>query len=167
MGYQDEPGLSAEQKLIIPHAGGLLASATAWGAANRAIFDRFYVAKPTTVRYVNWRVDTASGNVQVGIVRLSGTGMADFTKVVDSGVISCPAAGDLRTDIGATLLQPGEHALFVWVDNTTMQGRWSSSVGATALRSCGLLAGASGGVPSTGTLTWSNTYVTASLEGNV
>lgn len=168
MGFADSPSFDRAPTLILPPAATVSSpSALAWTAANRAVFDRFYVSRPTTVRYLNWRVDVASGNVQVGVVRLGGAGMADFTRVAHSGVIACPAAADIRTDLGATVLTPGEYALFQWADNVTMQTRWFSGTALATLRTCGILSSAASGVPATGTLTWSNIFVCASLEGDV
>lgn len=165
MSFVDKPTLSKPPALVLPYAAHLTPTALAWGAVDRAVFDRFQLAEPTTLRYLNWKADVASGNVQVGVVRLSGVGHADFTKVMDSGVIACPAAADLRTDLGATLLLPGDYALFVWADNTTVQTRWTAAAALAPLRTVGVLT-ASGGVPATGTFAWSNNYVCASLEGD-
>lgn len=165
MSFADQPAPSKGPSLIVPPAAHLTPAAATWGAANRAIFDRFQVATPTTLRYLNWTVDVASGNVQVGVVRLAGAGHADFTRVMDSGVIACPAAGQIRTDLGASLLLPGDYALFLWADNTTISTRWTAAAALTALRSVGVLVVA-GGVPVSGTLAWSNNYVCASLEGD-
>lgn len=166
MGFADSPSFDRPPTAILPPLCSNLPGATAWGAVNRAVFDRFYVPRPTPIRYLNWKVEVASGNVQVGIVRLSGTDMKDFTRVAHSGVIACPAAAVIRTDLGVTVLTPGDYAAFIWADNTTFSTRWTSGLGLPALRQAGALV-VSGGVAATGTFAWDAHYVSCSLEGDV
>lgn len=167
MSYLDRPNITKSPSLIVPPAACFLASAAVWGAAQRAVFDRFDVATPTTLRYMGWRVEAASGNVQVGVVKLSGTGLLNYNKVMDSGVIACPTAGDIRTDLGATVLLPGTYAAFLWADNTTFSTRWSGQTALSCMRTVGLVASLASGVPSSGTLAWNSFYFNCSLEGDV
>lgn len=131
-------------------------SATAWPAANTAIFQRFSVPEGRAYRYANFRIDTASGNYQVGVVRLSGATLTDYTRVMNSGVVTMPAAGDKHIDLGATWLPAGDYALFLWADNTTATLRVASNSGIPASRLAAEVASIGSGVPSTGTLAWTS-----------
>jgi hypothetical protein len=131
-------------------------SATAWPAANTAVFQRFTVDSAGTFRYLNWRLDAASGNVQVGVVRLSGTGLTTYARVMDSGVIAAPIAGDQHTDLGATKLPAGDYAAFVWMDNATATARVASNSGISSMRLAAEAASLTSGVPASGTLTWTS-----------
>lgn len=139
-------------------------SVATWPAVNRALFMRFYLPIVTPLRYANWVVSTQSGNVQVGVVSLSGTDRTTYTRVMNSGVIACPAAGNIRTDLGLTLLQSGDYAMFLWADNTTFQTR--NGTGA-ALRYGGLHSSLASGVGTSGTLSWDVITVNMSLEADV
>lgn len=150
--------------LIIPAATTPGLGAAVWPAANRAIYMRFATSINTPIRYINWRCDVQSGNVQLGIVSLAATAFTAYTRIVHTGVIACPTAGDIRTDLGTTLLAPGTYAAFLWADNTTFQARNSSNSGIGAVRACGIESSLATGVTATGTVTWSTAYVTLSLE---
>jgi hypothetical protein len=131
--------------------------AAVWTAVNRAIFARFAVTAPILVRYLNWAVATQSGNVQLGIVQLTGTGRTDYSRVVDTGVIPCPSAGDKHQEVTPALLVPGDYAAFIWCDNTTASIRHTSN--ATNLPATRLAAVANsltGGVPVSGTFSYSS-----------
>lgn len=108
-------------EIIVPPASVIAASAAAaWPVANFTMFHRFHVAQRKTYRYVNFRVGTVSGNVQVGVVRLTRSGTTvNATRVMSSGVIPCPGPNAARVDCGATELAPGDYALFLFCDNTT------------------------------------------------
>jgi len=141
-------------------------SAATWTANNEAVFMRCALPVATPLRYLNWICSVQSGNVQVGVVSLSGANRTSFTRVMDSGVIACPAAANIRTDLGLTTLPAGDYAMFMWADNTTFQTPKSTASSLPSLRWCGV-ATISGGVGTTGTLTWSNRLVNLSLEGDV
>lgn len=142
-------------------------SAAAWPATNRAVFMRFYLPVTTTLRYLNWVSSTQSGNVQVGVVSLSGANRLSYTRVMNSGTFACPAAGNIRTDLGATALPPGDYAMFLWADNTTFQTRTATASGIQALRYVGTASSLTTGVGTSGTLTWDVQLVGISLEGDV
>jgi len=140
------------------------ASAAVWPAVNRALFMRFNLPVPTTMRYLNWVCSVQSGNVQVGVVSLSGANRTSYSRVMSSGVIACPAAANIRTDLGATALAAGSYAMFLWADNTTFQTRNTTG---GAYRYGGIHSSLSGGVTTSGTLTWDTVVVNMSLEGDV
>lgn len=159
-------GLSAPT-LIVPPSVAMNPNAGAWPTANRALYARFYLPTPTTLRYVNWVVSTQSGNVQVGVVSLSGSDRTAFTRLMDSGVIACPAAGDQHTDLGATLLPAGDYAAYLWADNVTFQTRTVSASAQTVHRHAGSLTGLTTGVGTSGTLVWGAQIVALSVSGDV
>jgi hypothetical protein len=128
---------------------------------------RFHVPTDATYRYLNWVVSTASGNVQLGIVKLASTGHTGFSIVAQTGIVACPSAGDQRTDLGATTLATGDYAAFLWADNTTFQTRCSSVGYLTAGRFAGLLSSLTTGVPSSGPLGWSNQSVALTVEQDI
>jgi hypothetical protein len=142
--------------LACPLATLTTISATVWPAANTAIFQRFSVEERRSYRYVNLRVDVASGNWQIAVVRLDGPGMTNYVRVMDTGVVAAPAAGDKHIDLGATKLSPGEYALVVWADNTTLQARVASNSMVSSSRYSAEAVGLASGVPSTGTVAWSS-----------
>ncbi len=154
--------------LILPIGSGAITTAAAvWPAANRALFARFALSVAGIYRYINWICAVESGNVQYGIVRLSGTDRTTYTRIAGSGVIACPAAGAVRGDVGATYLAAGDYAAFMWADNTTFQTRRGSSTDIGAYRVAGLHSSQASGVGATGTLTWSDPYVTLTIEADV
>lgn len=156
----------AQPALVSPLYNGA-AAAAAWGAVNRAVFMRFYLPIASPFRYLNWVCGTQSGNVQLGVVSLSGTDRTTYTRVMNSGVIACPAAGNIRTDLGLTLLQSGDYAMFLWADNTTFQTRTSTASGNQALRFHGIASSLVSGVGTSGTLSWDVALVNLSLEADV
>jgi hypothetical protein len=142
-------------------------AAAVWPSANRAVFQRVRIPTASTYRYINWVVGVQSGNVQVGLVSLSGTDRATYTREMNSGVIACPAAGNIRTDLGATPLAGGDYALFMWADNATFQTRYGTASAWTGLRVGGIASSLGTGVGTSGTLQWDNPQITISLEGDV
>jgi hypothetical protein len=152
--------------VITPHMASPN-SATAWPAANRAMFARFTVTVPGAYRYLLWRCDASAGNVQVGVVQLSGTDHTTYTRIAHTGVIACPALGHIRSDLAAFTLGIGDYAAFVWADNTTMQTRHGSNAGVQSMRVSAIASSLSGGVPASGTLAWDAAYVTVAVEGDV
>lgn len=153
--------------LIVPPASVNTATAAAWPAVNRAVYTRFQLGVATVARYLLWEVGTASGNVQLGVVRLSGAGRTSYARVMNSGVIACPSTGAQRTDLGATLLAAGDYALFLWADNTTVTTRYVTNAAFTSLKVCGLENSLTTGVGASGTITYTQGHVTAVLEGDV
>jgi hypothetical protein len=144
-----------------------LVSAAVWPAVNRAVFARFALPTGGVYRYLKWRCDVQSGNVQVGVVALSGTDHTSYTRAMNSGVIACPAAGDIRTDLGATYLPAGDYAMFLWADNVTFQGRTASNSNLATLRSGAIASSLATGVGTSGTFAWDNQFVNLALEGDV
>jgi len=154
------------QALVVPQYNAGIA-AGAWPAVNRAVFVRFQLTVATPLRYLNWTCDVQSGNVQAGVVSLSGTDRTTYARVMSSGVIACPAAGSIRTDLGLTLLAPGDYAMFLWADNVTFQTRYGTASALTAMRITGIASSLASGVGTTGTLTWSNVVLNCCLEADV
>lgn len=155
--------------IVPPVCTGGQPNAAAWSTANRALMMRFQVSSPITVRYLNWTVGAASGNVQLGIAQFSGTGHLNFTRIAHTGIIACPAAGDIRTDLGATVLTPGDYAAFIWADNTTVTIRWTSAASYTVTRGASHYSGQAGGVGTSGSIGgWNfNQFATVIIEGDV
>lgn len=140
-------------QIVMPPTNGLsIAADTTWPAANAAILSRFTLHEPTPLRYFLWRIGTASGNVQMGVVRLNSIGNA-YTRVMNSGVIACPAAAAIRYDLGSTTLPPGEYAMFFWADNTTVAVPHTSHNVATAMRTSAVITDAAG-LPASGSVSW-------------
>lgn len=158
---------SVPAALLVPPVSASVPSAAAWGAANRVVFSRLHIPTTTPIRYFNWVVGVSSGNVQVGVVALSGANRTSFTRIVHSGVIACPTAGDVRTDLGLTYLPGGDYALFIWADNTTVTTRTGTNSGNTAMRMCAVQNSYTTGVPASGSFSWGQAYVSATLEADV
>lgn len=152
--YTSSSTAVAPTLIVPPAAAGTPPGATAWPSANRALFTRFQLEVPVPVRYINWSVGVSSGNVQLGVVQFSGTGHTTYTRVMNTGIIACPTAGDIHTDLGATTLPGGDYAAFLWIDNVTATARWTSTaaIGFTRL---GIAVSSLGtGVPASGTISW-------------
>lgn len=150
---------------IVPSVTLLNPSQTVWPTQYRAMYTRFSIDRAMQVRYVNWRLDISSGNIQVGIVKLSGTNLQTVTKVATTGTIAAPTAGDIRTDLGLLNLPAGDYAAFLWVDNTTLACRQAAASGLTALRLSGSTTLTSGGVIDGGTFGWGTQYWACTIEG--
>jgi len=160
-------GAAATPALIVTGASYLNPTQTVWPAANRAIFSRFQLTVDTPLRYVLWRCDVSSGNVHVGIVRLSGTDHGTFTRLAHTGVIACPAAGDIRTDLGVATYVAGDYAAFLWADNTTFATRTATASVLPSQRIVGIASSLTTGVISSGPFSWNNQYTVLSVEADV
>lgn len=157
--YQTD--LTAPVSLLVP-PGAVAANATfTWGAQNMGGV-RLLVPTPTLIRYIDWEVITAAGNIDIGIIALSGANHLTWTLVAHSGAIACPAAGAIRTDLGAQILPPGDYAVALWGDSSSLQVRGQG--GRSDLQSTRLsvlkTGIASGGIPASGTLSqfWSSGF---------
>lgn len=159
------PPSSVGPSVVMSTAPGLV-GLTTWPSANLASFSRCVIPAARTYRYFLFRTGTQVGNIQVGVVRLSGAGLTDYERVMSSGVIAAPAAGDHRLDLGATLLQSGDYALFVWADNTSISYAFSTSANFSPIRQNADVSGLTSGVPSSGSgLAWNGTKLfTIGLE---
>jgi hypothetical protein len=141
--------------LMVPPASGLqAATSVAWFVATHAIFHRFYLPVRSSFRYVDFPVGTSSGNVQGGVVALSGANALDFTRVMNSGVVACPATGLARLDCGVTTLPPGDYAVFMWCDNTTATFPHVNASGIAGVRWCTNFPFASGVTASGNLVAW-------------
>jgi hypothetical protein len=149
--------------LILPPGLVVNAAAAAWPAANRALFGRVDIDVAAPIRYLNWSVGVQSGNIQVGIVALAGT---SYTRFAHSGVIACPAVGDVRTDLGAQTLPAGPYAAFIWADNTTFQTRYTTNSGLGPLRVGAVESSLTTGVGASGTLGYSTVCPNLSIEAS-
>lgn len=139
----------------MPIYPGVSSTATAW-VANRAVFTRLPKLNGS-FRYVRFTIGTAAGNVQVGVVRLSGTGDLTYTRVMDSGVIASPASGVQRLDLGRTSLS-GEHALFFWGSSTSLTIGWAGLNTSNKVPSITTVDSLASGVAASGTLAaWGGT----------
>jgi hypothetical protein len=142
--------------IVIPPAVDPRAGTLPWTAANRAIFARFGLTAPMTVRYINWAVTVGSGNVQLGIVRISGETSTNYTLVVDTGVFATPTSSGVKnTAVPPTLLPPGDYAAFIWCDNTTASIRHTDNPNLGTVLASANADGLASGVPATGTFGYS------------
>lgn len=111
-----------QENVICPIANAMqLVNVTTWFQANRFIASRFTVRVPGYYRYTRFKIGVASGNIETAVLKISGTGTAPtYTRAMTSGQIACPSAGNVRQDLGRTLLLPGDYALAFWADNATV-----------------------------------------------
>ena len=100
-----------------------VSSASVWPNSNNAIFQRFSLTMPATFRYLNLSIGTASGNLQAGVVKLSGAKHVNFDRVMDTGIVASVTTGSLSLDCGATLLGSGDYAMFLWANNALLTAR--------------------------------------------
>lgn len=159
------PRVAGAPDLIVPPAAlfSLPATATAWPAANFAIFERFTISVGGTYRYAHIHVEAGSGNYQVALHRLSGTGLGDYTRVLDSGVVAC-TTGSKQIDFGSTYLEPGEYALSLWCDNTTATFHHGLSNAVQGSRAAAKVSALAAGVPASGVVTWNGDRYVAGLS---
>lgn len=151
--------------LIVPQPVGSFAAGVL--AANRAHFSRFQLATPGTFRYINWTCAVQSGNIQAGVVALSGTGRTTYSvPIVSTGIIACPAAGDIRSDLDAFALPAGDYALFLWVSDGTVSVSRSTASPAS-MRVSAIKTLTASGVIASDVFTFSATAVALSLEADV
>jgi hypothetical protein len=134
-----------------------LPAASAWPAANRAQFHRFHIEHTGAYRYVGVPVTTGSGNIQAAVVLMDGL---NYTRVMDSGIVSC-TSGMAVLDLGATVLQAGEYALVIWVDNTTAQLRVLNDEALRWPRFVAEVSSLSSGIPASGSITGWNSSARA------
>lgn len=106
--------------LLAPTAFSPTQTTNTWPGQYFTYWTRFSLPIARSYRYFCIRVGVQSGNVQFAVVRLSGAGLLSYTRVMNSGIIACPAAGSVRRDLGATALTAGEYAMVIWADNTTV-----------------------------------------------
>jgi hypothetical protein len=92
---------------------GFNATATTWGTAGRAIYIPVTVPRPLTVYQMAVRVQTQSGNIDVGIYDVAGT------RLVANGNVAMAAAGVQTFNITDTLLAPGYYFLAVLCSSLT------------------------------------------------
>lgn len=179
MAVTDVPGLTRPQAdaryllagsppgLAVPPATMLNPAAAAWPSANRVLLSRFQLPTPMVARYINWVCAVQSGNVQLGVVALSGANRTTTTRLMNSGVIACPAAGNIRTDLGATPLPAGDYAAYLWADNATFQSRVASASGIPGLRIAGSIDSRASGINASDTLAWNLQAAALTVEGDV
>ncbi len=120
-------GTAAHGPAIILPQASYASGLQAWPLANLALFHRFSLSVGKVYRYINTAVGAASGNIQVGVVRLSGSGLLSYTRVMDSGVIAAVNGSPKQFDLGATYLPAGDYAFFMWADNTTVTMLWGNA----------------------------------------
>lgn len=135
----------AQAGVIYPHAFRVDWTASTW-TQYLACAARVTIPVAGIYRYILLRISVQSGNIQVGVVKLSGANHLQSTRVMNSGIVACPAAGNQRIDLGATTLYPGDYGLFFWADNATVQIPYgvNASPVATLRASCEYNAGAGG-----------------------
>lgn len=127
------------------------AASAAWSAANRAVFSRFSLTAPATLRYFRFTVGVQSGNIQVGVVKYRPGNPTTSDRVMTSGVIACPAAGTQVIDLGAYAAGPGDYAAFIWSDNTTFTTPWATVAHAQSMRLCSIQSTLATGVDTSAT----------------
>lgn len=109
---------------------GYGSSAAALAASNGSYMMGFYCYVPTVVSKIALRIGTASGNICVGIYDDDGAAGIPGTRLVTSGSIACPTAGNISVSLGSTItLQPGKYYAAFAADNGTVTIYYQSNVG--------------------------------------
>lgn len=142
------PAAASGPVLAVPFTSGASGSA-AW-TTDRAAFT-LVESLAGSYRWLHFVISVSSGNIQVGVVKLDATNPLNYTRVMNSGIIPCPAAATIRLDLGTAVLS-GSHALFFWADNSTVAVPWSGLVapGSFGLAKVDSLVA---GVPASGSVT--------------
>ncbi|TYP82085.1 hypothetical protein [Blastococcus xanthinilyticus] len=151
----EDVGIPGPMVIVPPAAVFATPGFATWPGAGYTSFMRFSFVGRRAYRWINLGIGTASGSIQVGVVRLSGPGGTDFEIVKSSGAIPA-VAGSMHIDLGAFELTTGDYALFVWANNNIVQLRVAGTGVITDSRltadwSTASLGG--GPVPTTGSLT--------------
>jgi len=122
--------------------------------ANRAFGMRFQIPVARSYRYARFNIGVQSGNIQVTVAKRTAGTLDQWTRVMDSTIIACPASGNVRLDLGATILAAGDYWLTFWADNTTVTyPRIDAGGAAGALGMAARLDSDVAGVGATGTWT--------------
>lgn len=161
------------RKIIVPPACmSVTASPSAYPLTNFGTFARFNLASERTLRWVRLRIGTSSGNFQACIASITETRGATnkefgFTRVMNSGVISCPAAGEVvAVDLGATVCAAGDYIVWVWLSDGLATVANGTSESFHALSACGSKE-VGGGMPASDEgfpWSWGNRMPVASVE---
>jgi hypothetical protein len=112
--------------ILFPHVGNeslnsviaisgsaLNSTATTWPSANRAIYIPVPVTDTITIYQMAVRIQTQSGNLDVGIYDYNGN------RLVSAGSTAMAAAGVQTFNVADTTLVPGWYHMAVNVSNTT------------------------------------------------
>ena len=140
--------------VVLPPAAGAISTSEPMGVAPAIPWfwiDRFWLQRRTSLRYVNFHIGVSSGNIQVCVLKYSSPAGA-YTRVMGGNTIACPAAGGVRLDLGATILEPGDYGVSLWVDNATVRVRHGVDGAKIATRVCAH--GQALALPATGTRPW-------------
>lgn len=154
--YSNPPVVSAPSIASSPLATLATVSATVWPTANLAVFQRFSLPKGNTYRYINVRLDVSAGNWQLAVVRLSGAGFTAYDRVMNTGVVAAPVAGDKQVDLGATYLEAGDYAIAMWASDITLQTRYATNSGVSSTKLSAETSGLVAGIPTSGTVAWNS-----------
>ncbi|QDH48048.1 hydrolase [Microbacterium Phage DejaVu] len=158
MGPNNRPGSlwprpAAAPNFLVPPACLYGGNVVAWPLGNRAQFHRFYVETGAVYQFTSLRPEAGTNaNVQAAIVRMNGL---SWTRVTNAGAAVVTGAGHISIDMGPRYLEPGEYALVLWSDSTTLQVRAADG---DWLRSTRIVGEQTlvGGIPESGTLaSWS------------
>jgi hypothetical protein len=125
-------------------------AATAWPAANRALYMPVRIEMPMTVFKMAFIVGVQSGNCDVGIYDEKGN------RLVSAGSTAVAAAGFQSVDIADTLLAPGIYFLAMNCDNTTATFNKANGVPALLEQICGMQQQAVGAVALPNPATFAN-----------
>ena len=110
--------------------GGYSDTAATW-TANRAVYQPVRVGRAITVTDGLCRVQTQSGNLDIGLYRWDGT------KLVSSGAIAVAAAGVQSVALADTVVLPGWYYIGFSASSATAVFRNSTSP-AGKVRTCGV-----------------------------
>lgn len=162
-----------QANIIVPSASSCaIAALVTWFSANNALFNRVHIPRGGFYRYMNLYVGASSGNIQLGVVKLaptaSATSHAWSALRMNSGSIACPAgSANYRHDFGATFLEAGDYALFLWCSNTTASFLHGFVTGFSS-RKDALSAALGSGVTATGTASYSSRWMSGlTLEADI
>jgi hypothetical protein len=108
--------------------------ASAWPAADRAIFVPFCLSEPQLVKKMLWfNGPTVSGNTDAGIFDMAGNRIISTGSVAQAGTSATQIA-----DVTDTLLRPGLFMLAMAADNATGTYRSQSGTNAQTFGAFGL-----------------------------
>lgn len=161
-------GTTVAPKIICPIIATEVNATAAHPLTTFGTFSRFTLVTPTTLRWVRYKVGIQSGNIQLAIARIAETRGAaynanfTYTRVMNSGIIACPAAGSIIQDLGATLLPAGDYFVWQWLSDTTATVIHGG--GQNENRCQGGSAQLVGGLAASGSISWGDRYNGCAIE---
>ncbi|WVX89727.1 pre-neck appendage protein [Microbacterium phage Curie] len=140
--------------LTIPVTRGV-GSVTPWPANGRIILSRFTIPDGAVYRYAAARIEAGVGNMAAAIYSVDASG--NLKKVSFSPGVAINGTTNAIFDLSSLYYAPGDYALAIWADSTTITTAMNSGNNMALSRTCAEITNA-GGLPETSVIaSWNGT----------